>query len=313
MFLPYRFLAISLKRTQCWKPYLDYERSLMKRENCKCRIQFIENCRSTDVIPKFLKFRIPNNGCSEPTAVHNFQRKLLKQELFKAKKALAEHELKVKERKDILKGFLPRKLLPSVLLFTSVTVFSTRKNVEAAHTKKLENLSKGQGRQLFNLHDTVKLFELNVLPPKYVLKTFVLGPKNPVLEKFNQKVMLAEIDLLLNRLQEQNVSNDVINDINVATINYIKKCSKESIPKNLIMTEKYLKEHDLLAVPFDEGIGVCLMKCQSYENKLMDILKLKQFKKMEKARKNAKEFCIKEEERINSVLEELNERGKIDK
>ena len=79
------------------------------------------------------------------------------------------------------------------------------------------------------------------------------------------------------------------------------------------MTKKYLKEHDLLAVPFDKGIGICLMKCQSYENKLMDTPKLKQFKKMEKARKNAKEFCIKEEERINSVLEELNERGKIDK
>ena len=117
----------------------------------------------------------------------------------------------------------------------------------------------------------------------------------------------------MNRLQEHNVSNDVINDINTATINYIKKCSKQIIPRNLIMTKKYLKEHDLLAVPFDKGIGICLMKCQSYENKLMDILKLKQFKKMEKARKNAKEFCIKVEEIINSVLEELNERGTIDK
>ena len=33
---------------------------------------------------------------------------------------------------------------------------------------------------------------------------------------------------------------------------------------------------------------------------------------MEKVRKNAKEFCLKEEERINTVLEELNGRGKID-
>ena len=151
MLVPYRLLAISLKRTECWEPYLDYEKSLMKRENCKCRIQFIENCRSADVIPKFLKFTIPNNGGSEPTAVHNSQRKLLKQELFKAKKTLAEHELKVKERRDILKGFFPRKLLPSVLLFTRVTAFNTRKNVEATHTKKLENLWKEQGHPLFNL------------------------------------------------------------------------------------------------------------------------------------------------------------------
>ena len=54
------------------------------------------------------------------------------------------------------------------------------------------------------------------------------------------------------------------------------------------------------------------MKSQAYENKLMDILKLKQFQKMKKARKNAKEFCLKEE-RINTVSEELNERVKIKK
>ena len=33
---------------------------------------------------------------------------------------------------------------------------------------------------------------------------------------------------------------------------------------------------------------------------------------MEKTCINAKEFCLKEEERINTVLDELNERGEID-
>ena len=42
------------------------------------------------------------------------------------------------------------------------------------------------------------------------------------------------------------------------------------------------------------------------------LLKLRQFIKLKKARKNANEFCLKEEERINTVLEELNEQGKID-
>ena len=44
----------------------------------------------------------------------------------------------------------------------------------------------------------------------------------------------------------------------------------------------------------------------------MNILKLKQFKKLEKFRKNAKELYLKEEERINTVLVELNERCMID-
>ena len=60
--------------------------------------------------------------------------------------------------------------------------------------------------------------------------------------------------------------------------------------QKLDVTEKYLKEYNLSAVPFDEDTRICLIKSQAYENKLMDILKLKQFKKLEKSRKNAKEF-----------------------
>ena len=131
---------------------------------------------------------------------------------------------------------------------------------------------KKQGHPLFNLHDTLKLFELDIVSSKYVLDTLVLGLKNPVLEKSDRKAMLAEMDLLLNHLQEQNVLNKTISDINIAVINYIKKCSKQIIPRNLIMTKKYLEKHNLLAVPFDKGNGICLMKSQAYKNKLMDIL-----------------------------------------
>ena len=198
----------------------------------------------------------------------------------------AEHESKDYEKRNILKSVLTSNLVPSVLLFTRVTLYNTRKNFETTHTKKLENLSKEQGRPLFNLRHTVKLFELDIAPPKHVLDTLALGPKNPVLEKFDRKTMLAETDLLLNQLQEQNVSNETISGINITTINYIKTCSKQSIPRNLIMTKKYIEKHNLLAVPFDKSSGICLMKTQAYENKSMDILKLKQFKKLEKSRKN---------------------------
>ena len=107
MFPTYYLFAISLKQVGYWKQYLHYRRSLLKRGNCKCCIQFVENYRSGDVIRKFLKFRIPNNGSFEPTAVDNFQRKLLREELFKAKKSLAEHESKVCEERNILKSVLP--------------------------------------------------------------------------------------------------------------------------------------------------------------------------------------------------------------
>ena len=159
-------------------------------------IQFVENCESADVFPKFLNFRIPNNGCFEPTVVHNFQRKLLKEELLKAKKALAEHESKVYEKGNILKSVLLSKLLPSVLLFTRVNCIIHERMLKQRTLKNWKICQKKQGHPLFNLHDTVKLFELDIVPSKHVLDTLALGPKNPVLEKSDQKAMSAEMDLL---------------------------------------------------------------------------------------------------------------------
>ena len=47
----------------------------------------------------------------------------------------------------------------------------------------MENLSKELGCPLFNWHDTVKLLELDIVPPKYVLNTIALGPQIVMLAK----------------------------------------------------------------------------------------------------------------------------------
>ena len=85
MILPYRLLAKELQRSCCWKQYLQYQKALCKVECNSLRIKFLENCKRADVIPKFLKFRIPNNGCFDDNSIHNFQKQLLNKELQRAK------------------------------------------------------------------------------------------------------------------------------------------------------------------------------------------------------------------------------------
>ena len=80
----------------------------------------------------------------------------------------------------------------------------------------------------------------------------------------------------MNRLGKANVLNDVSNDINVATLKYVKSCSSQRTPRHIIMKKQYLREKDLLAVPFDKGTGICMMKRQTYISKLNNILNLKQ-------------------------------------
>ena len=62
------------------------------------------------------------------------------------------------------------------------------------------------------------------------------------------------------------------------------------------MTKQYLREKDLLAVPFDKGSGICMMKSQTYTSKLNDILNLEQFEKVTVTRKNGRDLYLKEED-----------------
>ena len=77
------------------------------------------------------------------------------------------------------------------------------------------------------------------------------------------------------------------------------------------MTKRYLKEHDLLAIPFDKGIGICLMKSTTYNYKLKNIFTLPQFEKYQPPRKNAKNPILKEEEKICKALEQMRTNKKI--
>ena len=183
-----------------------------------------------------------------------------------------------------------------------VEVLSTQK-------KKLENLSKQQEHPLFNVCDTVKLFKIDLQLPRYVLDTSALGPKNPGLDKFNEKDV---IDHLLNHLKSNSISSDVITNINVATLKYIRSCSTQRTPIHITMTKRYLKDNGLLSVPFDKGTGIYVMKSDIYAEKLNEIVNLELFVKINPTRKIPKEMCLKEEEHINNALQDLSKEGKID-
>ena len=70
-------------------------------------------------------------------------------------------------------------------------------------------------------------------------------------------------------------------------------------------------DNDLLAIPFDKGVGICIMKKEVYHAKMKTILELPQFEKWVPPRKNAKHPLLKEEERISDILREMKEEGKI--
>ena len=257
-----------------WKVYLKYRSSLRKIENHRLRINFLEECKKADIIPKFLKFRIPNNGCFEDQALREFQLKLLRKEIIKAKCDLENSKMNIFTVRNELKDLVGYKYLPYIILHSRLDLKELRFIQSSKLNTKLNRLSKEQDRPLFNVENTVIYYNLNYQPPKYVFETLALGPKNSILTKFHKNEVLAEVDKLLKFCKAKKISDEIMTDINVKTLTYIKNCNKQKNPRNIQMTCRYLKENKLVAIPFDKVIGVCLMTVDTYNNKLKDIINL---------------------------------------
>ena len=192
MFLPHRLLALELQRSNCWHDYLHYQRILEKVNSNRLRIQFLENCKQSGIIPRFLKFRIPNNGCFNDKSVYDFQRNLLHKEIVRAKGNLNTLTLKLNDQRTALAQIAPTKCLPSIILHSRIFISDSMNKIQQIHNKKLMTLSSEQGKPLFSVHNTVTLCDLNITPPKYVMETLSLGPKSAVLNIFDHRDVLSE-------------------------------------------------------------------------------------------------------------------------
>ena len=182
MFLPRRLLAIKLQRSSCWKEFLHYEKCICKVESNSLRIKFLENCKRAEIIQRFLKFRIPNNGCFDDKNVQDFQNRLLNKELQQAKSDLQTMNNNLHQMRKQLLSVVPLKCLPSIALYSRHTRLPARREQEIIHNKKLVALSEEQERPLFNVKNTVVLCGVDIPPPRYVMETLALGPK-----KFNTR------------------------------------------------------------------------------------------------------------------------------
>ena len=132
---------------------------------------------------------------------------------------------------------------------------------------------------MFKIKGSVIPIGVDVHIPKYVLDTLGMGPKDPVLDHFDKKALLCEVDLLLEFGEKRVITEDQKNDIEASTVAYIKQCQKQAPHKNEVLTKKFLKDNMLLAVPMDKGNGYAIMKKSDYESKMSDVLKCRQFRK----------------------------------
>ena len=82
------------------KQFLKYEDHLLKIVNCQLRIKFLQNCKRADIIPNFLRFWVPTNGCFDERPIHEFQWKLLHKDFTRATQDLDNLNIELNEKRS---------------------------------------------------------------------------------------------------------------------------------------------------------------------------------------------------------------------
>ena len=187
------------------------------------------------------------------------------------------------------------------------------------HKNKFIRLSEHQDRPIKDTYENVKVLEEDLSIPDFVLNCLSMGPKHPVLEKFKSKDILTEVDSLLEYIEPkmiidekgQNIEDTTKNLIEVEAYKYNKLMSQRKLDTNYIKTLKYLKENKLRAVPCDKTNAFMIMKDESYQVRMKNILNGNEFVKYSKPRINAVDPILKSENEINDQLLTLMKSGKI--
>ena len=118
---------------------------------------------------------------------------------------------------------------------------------------------------------------------------------------------LADLDSCLSDLNEKDT--DAINDLNAAAVWYRKQTKRQKGDRTLNKVRKFLKENRLKAVPFDKGVGFCIMTEETYWQKLESLMDGPQFEE-----KTVKEDPTQRlETNMNKKLTQLYKDGKITK
>ena len=180
------------------------------------------------MIPHFLRFRIPANGCFETTIVHNFQRRLLRGQLLSAEYAViqATRSLTV-TRSDILKS-CPRSLLPSIVLRCRTQQGTSTRTLREKHQSKLALLAERHEKPLRGIHDTVRVLG-DIKPPGFGLELLSFRSKHPVLSKFDDVEFFGQFEKCVKQVAANGSNSEDINHLNVCVhvflnVSYIFLC-----------------------------------------------------------------------------------------
>ena len=234
--------------------------------------------------------------------------KLLRTETSRANEDRKRYEEMLRKARSLVQKEIDKQWWASIFRFVRRQVEASLNTTSENHRTKLEKLSERQDKPLGGRNErSVKVLD-NIELPERVYEVLSMGPKHPIRDKFNETHFLADIDIFLSQLKNQKTSGETLCEIEAAAKAYAKNVRQTPRDKAVEKTRKYLKDNGLLAVPFDKGVGFCIMRKQTYESKLESLLQSAQFVKKDAT---TDEVILKIEKELNKELLAMDKRDEI--
>lgn len=287
-----------------------------KHLRASLRIEFLQSCVDTEVIPKFLQFSIPNNLQNCKSMIVKTQTSALKKELIKAK-------INFKEKDESLQNQLNSFVENERSLYESIMkhhLIKLNQNIKIIHKKKLENLISSKSRSIpdgcsssttvINLSDhQFSAEELELLN----LGFSMTWPKERISidnEKAQAEAIFSQI---ICDSPDEGKLNTLKHKFSSTFKSYFSRHKISKYWRSKLKILRQIASHKKLYVSkFDKGNGVVIDNRSTYITKMNELLQNEsKFKLYSACARSKKNPFILEEERFTRKLSQLKSKGLI--
>ena len=186
--------------------------------------------------------------------------RLLKTDLNKARENKAYLDARAESTKSELCPEMNEKLRGSVAINIRLSIRKTRLEYKQGLDATLKRLSVRQDKPLNEQNfGSIRILD-NISLPILVKDLLSYGPKHPIKDNFNEVHFLAKIDKLVRTLRESGTDGEKLCENEDSAKWYAENYRETHTDRGVVKKAKFLKDNDIVAVPFDKGTGFCVMK-----------------------------------------------------
>ena len=298
------------------KTFRNYEKLDLKKRKIECDLNFLNQCRTHGLTPKFVHFKLYNRNLSRTKLYRDFQKQILNREIEVKKKSLKKLNTDLKYKLSELKSIL------SWLDFNHIKNFVC--NVNSKHVTRFQNVQK---RKLFRLGLESEYEKLD--PDKLIFNlssrvltseekdALSLGLKFAFpTKKLNFYHYFLPFERLISCLKDHNIygddtSKNIFNsDFKHLCLSYFYnfdhfKCQGPVSSEHVKILKRLSKDKNLLILKPDKGNGIVLLDRDVYFNKMNDILDDRE--KFKPVHGDCLKIIFKLEDKLNRFLRSLKE------